>query len=38
MPVSYLPYSGIAIIIMIGILSVAELVKYVKSRQQKHPH
>jgi hypothetical protein len=36
MPFSFLPYSGLAIISMVIILSIAELVKYVKNQQHKH--
>jgi hypothetical protein len=35
MPVSFLPYSGVAILVMVGILAIGELVKYLRNREQK---
>jgi len=35
MPVSYQTYGPVLILVMIAILSVAELVKYLKSRRHK---
>ena len=34
MPFSFLPYGTTAILVLIGILSVVELVKYIRSKKQ----
>ena len=36
MPVSFLPYSGVVIISMVIVLSIGELVRYIKNRPHKH--